>query len=117
MKTALLTLLFALHLLPSAFSQFVSDVPLKDIDAEYISIDPGGYKSNKVSINLDFGQHHVPFSPKERLIKDEGGKPIEFNSMMDALNFLDKFGYELVEVITVNTDSSSSSSYILRRKK
>lgn len=104
---------------PSAFSQTVNDVPLKNVDVEYIEI-VGTTKllSTKLNIRLDFGQENKFWSDKEYQLKDADGKKISFNSMIDALNFMSKSGYELVMPYVV-TDSNNLNvyHYLLRKKK
>ena len=103
--------------LPS-FSQNINDVPLKDVDVEYIEI-VGTSKllSTKLNIRLDFGQENKFWSDKEYQLKDADGKKISFNSMIDALNFMSKNGYELIMPYVVTDNSQSVYHYLLRKKK
>lgn len=59
MKSILLTIALFVFTLTAAFSQTVNDVPIKDIDVEYVQI-VGTSKllSNKVTIEIDFGQEN-----------------------------------------------------------
>ncbi len=50
--------------------------------------------SSKVSISIDYGQETSYFSMPEKLV-DKNGKKIEFNSMVDALNYMSELGWEL----------------------
>jgi hypothetical protein len=101
-------------------AQTVNDVPLKDIDVDYVEI-VGSSKafSTKLNINLDFGQHTKMFSTgKESKVKDENGKQLEFNSMIDALNFMSANGFEFVSSYAVTADGGQSVyHYLLRKKK
>lgn len=117
MKTVFLTILLSICLYNSMSSQSVSGASIHELDVEYIKLDMRGMKSNKVTIDLDFGQYNEPFNGKDLLIMDEYDKPMEFNSIIEAINFMTKMGYELDQVVTHSTDTSSSSSYILRKKK
>jgi len=51
--------------------------------------------SNKVSVNIDFGQN-TRFGEDTRL-RDESGKVVVFNSMVDAMNWMGGQGWELVQ--------------------
>lgn len=107
------------HLL--SFGQTINNVPLKEIDVEYIEIvgTPTVF-STKFTIELDFGQANKFWSNKEYDLRDADGKRIKFNSMIDALNFMGKNGYELITPYIVPGTNSSSGSvyhYLLRRKK
>lgn len=104
----------------SANSQTVNDVPLKEIDVEYVRIigTPRAL-SNKPNVDFDFGQKNKYFSgTKDTRIKDAEGKDLKFNSMIDALNYLGQYGYELVQAYAVGTtEDNKAEYYILRRKK
>ena len=119
MKKLLFTALLGFSAM--AFSQTVNNVPIKDIKVDYIQI--VGYErlfSNKMEVELDFGQNTKFFTLKDELtVLDENGKVVEFNSMTDALNFMSANGYSLQEVYTVNNpeDRLTAVHYILRRNK
>ncbi|WP_267406422.1 MULTISPECIES: hypothetical protein [unclassified Chryseobacterium] len=104
-----------------AFSQTVNNVPIKDIDVEYVQI--VGYErlfSNKIDVDLDFGQNTKFFSGKNDLIiLDDKGKVVKFNSMTDALNFMSANGYSLQQVYTVKNTGNDATAvhYILRKNK
>ena len=72
----------------SLLAQTVNDVPIKDIDVEYVQI-VGAAKFFKMG---------------NTVVKDEYGKPVEFNSMIDALNFMTKNGFEFVTAYTITID-------------
>lgn len=104
-----------------SFAQTINNVPLKDIDVEYIEIvGTPTILSTKLTIELDFGQENKFWSNREYDLRDAAGKRIKFNSMIDALNFMGKNGYELIMPYIVPSTNSSSGSvyhYLLRRKK
>ena len=56
----------------------------------------GNITGTKVKIEVDFGQKAKWATPNARFLVDENGKKMNFNSMMDAVNYLAKFGWELV---------------------
>jgi hypothetical protein len=52
----------------------------------------------KIKIEIDFGQHK---NYTDNLYKDPStGKPMVFNSVVDALNFMGKDGWEFVQEYT-----------------
>jgi len=111
-----LVLLFLVAVQGSA--QTINDVPLKDIDVEYIEIvGTEELFSTKLTIQLDFGQENKAWTDKEYQVKNAEGKKIKFNSMIDALNFLSKNGYELIMPFAVTASNKSTYHYLLRRKK
>jgi hypothetical protein len=104
----------------SVRSQTVNDVPIKDIDVDYVQIvGTSRLLSNKVTVEIDFGQENKLFSSdRDTRIKDANGKNMVFNSMIDALNFMTKNGYEFVQAFAFNTSNNQSVyHYLLRKKK
>lgn len=100
-------------------AQTVNDIPLKDIDVEYVQI-VGTSKllSTKLTIQIDFGQRTKFFSSgKETIVKDTDGKAVDFNSMIDALNFMSKNGYEFVNAYAITVGNQNVYHYLLRNKK
>ncbi|MEO7308803.1 MAG: hypothetical protein ABIX01_00280 [Chitinophagaceae bacterium] len=111
-------LLIGAVILSSASAQTVNDVPLKDIDVEYVEI-VGTPKlfNKKVTIEIDFGQENKFWSQNDTQLKDSTGKLLVLNSMIDALNFMSKSGYEFVFAYTVPLDSKYTSHYLLKKRK
>lgn len=100
------------------YAQTVNDVPLKDIDVEYVRI-VGSAKllSTKVTIQIDFGQHDKLFKSKDTQIRDENGKLLTLNSMVDALNFMSKYGYEFEDAYAISVGGTNVYHYLMRKKK
>ena len=100
-------------------AQTVNDMPIKDIDVEYLQI-VGTSKlfSTKLTIQIDFGQRTKFFSSgKETIVKDDEGKALDFNSMIDALNFMSKNGFEFVNAYVLTVSNQNVYHYILRNRK
>jgi spore germination protein YaaH len=99
-------------------AQTVNDIPLKDIDVDYVQI-VGTSKllSTQLTIELDFGQRNKFFSFKDTQVKDETGKLLSFNSMIDALNFMSANGYEFVSAYTISVQNQNVYHYLLKKKK
>lgn len=55
----------------------------------------GNITGTKVKIEVDFGQKAKWAAPNARILVNENGEKMNFNSMMDAVNYLAKFGWEL----------------------
>ena len=69
--------------------------------------------SNKVDVELDFGQASS-FWTGDRSLYDENGKKIKFNSMLDAANYMARRGWELeiaFPVMPVSNGNSISPKY------
>jgi hypothetical protein len=65
--------------------------------------------SNKINIIIDFGQEDFKWSKDYRLRDEQTGKPKEFNTIIDALNYMGKQGWTLVNAFPVNYSSASVS--------
>lgn len=101
-----------------AKAQTVNNIPLNELDVEYVQIiGTSKMLSNKLIIKLDFGQSSKFLgSGKETFITDENGKSMEFNSMIDALNYLSKYGFEFVQAYGFMANDQNVHHYLLRKK-
>lgn len=71
--------------------------------------------SNKVTVEIDFGQATKFFD--DNRYKDENGKVIIFNSMIDAMNYMGKQGWEFVQAYAVTyTNNNNVYHYVLKKK-
>ncbi|MBS1735782.1 MAG: hypothetical protein JSS98_04165 [Bacteroidetes bacterium] len=101
----------------SAFSQTVNNVPIKEIHSEYIQIKGNPVLlSNRLNILIDFGQYAKSLSTKDQVILDSSGKRMQFNSMIDALNFMSANGYDFVQAYGVAINNNEIEHYYLLRK-
>jgi hypothetical protein len=118
-KVMTITFILIAFGLTNAYSQTVNDIPLKEIDVEYIQIvGTSKLMSTKLIIQIDFGQRTKFFSGgKETMLKDELGKALDFNSMIDALNFMAQNGFEFVNAYTITVANQNVYHYILKKKK
>ncbi|MGN0003197.1 MAG: hypothetical protein ACI35V_07170 [Sphingobacterium composti] len=72
--------------------------------------------SSKPKITVDFGQAYS-FWKDKRVLKDENGKAIQFNSSIDALNYMASFGWELVNTYSIiDSDDYKTFYYVLKRE-
>lgn len=102
----------------SLLAQTVNDIPIKDIDVEYVQIvGAAKFFSTKVVVGIDFGQRTKYFKMGNTIVKDEYGKPVEFNSMIDALNFMTKNGFEFVTAYAVTIYKQNVYHYLMRNRK
>jgi hypothetical protein len=75
----------------------------------------GKFLSSKVNVKVDFGQK-TSFFKGVQYLKDEKGKLIEFNSMVDAMNYFGAQGWEFIQAYVV-TDSSQNTYHWLLKKE
>ena len=71
----------------------------------------GRLLSNKVTVQIDFGQVTKFFSDN-RYKDPTTGKPVIFNSMIDALNLMGKDGWEFVQAYIVTEGSGTGSQNV-----
>lgn len=110
-------LLSATTLFHHARAQTINDVPLSDINVEYVEIvGTGRILSSRVVVDLDFGQRQgwIPSTKKMR-IKDRDGRNLKFNSMIDALNFMRENGYEYADSYAISYGRQFVYHYLLRK--
>ncbi len=117
MKKLLLTLIITISAL-AAKSQTVNGISLDKIDATYIDIvEYRKFVSDKVNILLDYGQRSHILYNEEQFVKDENGKDMEFNSIIDALNFLSTYGFEYIDSYVTVSKESSTCHFLLKQKE
>lgn len=99
-------------------AQTVNNIPLKELDVDYILIvGEGKLFSDKVSVKIDFGQNTKYFSSKEEMfIKDKDETRIKFNSMVDALNFLSRNGFQFVQAYAITIGNQNVYHYLMRKE-
>lgn len=102
----------------SAFAQdytpAINDTPVPPKDS-YIYCQIVGVSklmSNKLVIMIDFGQEAKFFS--DQRLRDENGKPIVFNSMVDAMNWMGNDGWEFVQAYVVTAGQQNVYNWLLK---
>ncbi|MFC3417572.1 hypothetical protein [Algoriphagus hitonicola] len=97
-------------------AQTVDGVALADIESTYIELTRRGKIFNRnIQLEVDFGQDRSKGRINDSQVTDENGRLVEFNSMVDALNFFDRLGYEYIDRADVG--ENQPLQYLLRRKK
>lgn len=73
--------------------------------------------SSKVKIVVDYGQEVKYWSFKDQSMKDDEGNIKNFNSVVDALNYMAGQGWEMVNAYPVSDSSGQVVlSYIMKKK-
>lgn len=70
--------------------------------------------STKVSISVDFGQEWS-FWKDKRSLKDESGKRLQFNSVIDALNYMSSQGWDFVNAYSLTVGQQNVLHYVMKR--
>lgn len=105
MKKILLTLAFVLSAVVASAANYVY--------CELVGT--GKLFSSKVSVQVDLGQK-TSFWKGVDYLKDENGKSKEFNSMVDAMNFFGKQGWEFVQAYVVTTGQQNVYHWLLKKE-
>lgn len=101
-----------LALLISSFSCFAQDSTKVEQYCRLVAI--GKLFSNKVNIDVDFGDERKFFSDN-RLRDEESGRIKKFNTVTDALNYLGSQGWTMVNAFPVNEGSSSVYHFYFKK--
>ena len=80
---------------------------------ELIGVDVGE-ESNKIVIEVDYGQRNIDES---QIISGTDGKPYHFESMIHALNYMDKNGWEFVNAYDVHSRGQGVVYHFLLKRK
>ncbi len=91
----------------------VNDVNINELDIKYVEL-VGQAKINptKIKVIVDYGQ---PFSFKSQAIRGAQGEKAAFNSMIDALNFMEANGWVFVSNYVINNQGTITTRYILKK--
>jgi hypothetical protein len=114
MKKILLILLLSIPI----FTYAQSDSTKNHAKEEYcMLIATAKFMSAKVNITVDFGQETHLFAFKDTRLKDDTGKVVTFNSVIDALNYMSTQGWEFVNAYALSEGSGGKVlNYVMRRK-
>jgi hypothetical protein len=115
----ILLLAFIVISLKSKSQVKVDGVDINTLGINYCEIvgsDMGLFKK-KIIIAVDYGQK-INLADGTAIEDMATNKPVIFNSMIDALNFMDKNGWEYINCYAVSIPNSVSIyHYLLKRKK
>jgi len=114
MKNALL-FIFLLFSSINLFSQEVIELDKSRAKEEYcMLLVSQKFLSTKVKIDVDFGQK-MSFWKNTTAVKDIEGKRKEFNSVIDALNYMSSEGWEFVNAYSLTVSDQNVLHYVLKR--
>jgi hypothetical protein len=71
--------------------------------------------SNKVKVTIDKGEFQSIWKP-ESMLKDENGNPIVFNTTIDALNFMGKNGWKLVNAFPITEGGTNVYHFFFKKE-
>src|ERR1043165_9807816 len=91
--------LLTLLILTFSFTGYSQDTTRVEQYCEVVAT--GKLFSNKVTIDIDLGEERSFW--KDHRLKEDDGKLKKFNSVIDAVNYLGKTGWKLVNAFPVST--------------
>lgn len=71
--------------------------------------------SSKVTIDIDYGEERSIW--KDNRLKDDNGKLKKFNSVIDAINYLGKDGWKLVNAFPVSSGNGPMVYHYVFKKE
>lgn len=82
---------------------FVENVNINELEEVVYCqvVATGKLFSNKVKINIDYGQHSKFLGKKNSTVNGPDGKAIKFNSLFAAINFMANNGWKFVHAYAV----------------
>lgn len=72
----------------------------------------GRFMSTKVTVTVDFGQDDQGWNAR---LVDENGKPISFNSMVDAMNYMGRIGWKFEQAYVVTSSNQNVYHWLLSK--
>ncbi len=75
----------------------------------------GRLLSNKVTIDIDYGEGRSIW--KDHRLRTDEGKLKKFNSVIDAINYLGKDGWKLVNAFPISTGNNPTVYHYVFRKE
>ena len=75
----------------------------------------GKFLSTDVTVEIDYGQEQSFWRPDK--LEDEKGKARIFNSMIDALNYMNSKGWKFVDAYSITTGQQNVYHWLLKREK
>lgn len=105
-------LLIVLLVLP--FTTFCQEQKLPRTEQYCMVLATSRLLSSKVSITVDFGQETSMW--RAEWIKDEEGKIVKFNTVIDALNYMNAQGWEYVNAYAITLGNQNVYHYVMKRK-
>lgn len=115
-------MVFTAVLLTTSFAGSFAQVSVEGVDINALEIrycELQGYNKSlfgqKIIVVVDYGQEFKAF--QSQVIKGPDNKPVVFNTMIDALNFMEQNGWEYVDSYAVTSGNGNIYHYLLKKKE
>lgn len=107
MKKILLMAIFAIGIV---FASNAKEV-FCEILGTYLNI-----TASRIRIEVDFGEEQRNRWSNENVLYDSSGKPMKFNTMVDALNYLSQFGWKFKSAYYVGLTNSQVVHWLMSKE-
>jgi hypothetical protein len=104
---------FPLLLLLFTLTTYAQDTTKVEQYCEVVAT--GRVLSSKITIDINYGEERSLW--KDNRLKDEEGKVKKFNSIIDALNYLGKLGWKLVNAFPIYNDNGPKIYHYVFKKE
>ena len=105
--------LFAIAIMLTALNANAQQKPQK-VYAEIVG--QSNLLQTKVTIQVDFGQERTFWMQgAQKQLVDDNGKPIQFNSMVDAMNYMGSLGWEFVQAYVVTVSNQNVYHWLMSK--
>jgi hypothetical protein len=116
-KLFLLVCVLVLFVFSAHAGVIVNDKDINEMDISYCQLlAKSKMLSKKVKIVVDYGQKQKLMGKSQKIMGSDG-KAKEFYSVVDALNFMDKNGWELVDSYFLTSGKSNVLHFLFKKKK
>ena len=117
-KTSLIILLLLIAGV-SSMAQSIGGMKVSDIDVKYVEIvGTANLMGTKVKVSIDFGQKKkFTWNEKDVVVVNADGTKMKLDSMVDALNWFDEFGYEYVNSYAITHGNQNVYHFLLKRRE
>ena len=98
-------------------AQNINGIPITEVQSPYIEITIDECIDwRNINILVDYGQQRKRISRRELRLLNDSGKPYDFYSVANMLNFFDEYGYEFIQYYHPDFDGGPEHRYVLKRK-
>lgn len=104
--------ILTLLLISSTFTLQAQQDPMVEQYCEVLAT--GRFLSNKVTIDIDYGEERRLW--KDHRLKNDEGKLKKFNSVVDAINYLGKDGWKLVNAFPISSGNGLVYHYVFKKE-
>jgi len=92
---------------------FAQQPEVRTIYAELVGF--SNLLGTKVTVEIDMGQSKGVLGLNTSFLVDDKGKPVKFNSMVDAMNYMGDKGWEFCQAYVVNSSDGGVYHWLLKQ--